>query len=67
MYAVKANDSPGLLPELYRCGITWFDVASIGEVRHVRHLLPEAALCFMNPVQAPAEIRAAYSLGGAGV
>lgn len=42
IYAVKANDSAPLLRLLWDNGITWFEVASIGEVRHVSRVLPEA-------------------------
>ena len=60
MYAVKANPSPELLRILWESGITHYDVASIGEVRLVARLLPEATLCFMHPVKAPEAISEAY-------
>lgn len=60
MYAVKANPSPALIRSLWDAGITQYDVASANEVRLVRHLLPEATLCFMNPVKAEEVIREAY-------
>ena len=60
MYAVKANPSPELLRILWDSGITHYDVASIGEVRLVARLLPEATLCFMHPVKAPEAISEAY-------
>ena len=60
MYAVKANPSPELLQILWDSGITHYDVASIGEVRLVARLLPEATLCFMHPVKAPEAISEAY-------
>jgi ornithine decarboxylase len=60
LYAVKANPAPDLLAVLWSAGITHFDVASIGEVRLVRSLLPEAVLCFMHPVKPPAAIHEAY-------
>ena len=52
LYAVKANPSPDLLKILWDEGITHYDVASIGEVRLVAEILPQASLCFMHPVKA---------------
>src|SRR5690606_37512720 len=60
MYAVKANPSPDLLQILWDSGIRHFDVASIAEVRLVRSLLPEATLCFMQPVKTRSAIAEAY-------
>lgn len=60
LYAVKANPSPGLLQILFDNGVTHYDVASIGEVRMVRGLLPEATLCFMHPVKTAKAVREAY-------
>ncbi|WP_066480091.1 MULTISPECIES: decarboxylase [unclassified Sphingomonas] len=64
MYAVKANPSPDLIRILFDAGITHFDVASIGEVRLVAGVAPEATLCFMHPVKAPEAIREAYFTHG---
>lgn len=60
LYAVKANPSADLIRILWDSGVTHYDVASIAEVRLVRETLPEAVLCFMHPVKAPAAIREAY-------
>ena len=60
LYAVKANPSPELLRELWDAGITHYDVASMGEVRLVHEVLPEAVLCFMHPVKAEEAIAEAY-------
>ncbi|HSG35095.1 MAG TPA: type III PLP-dependent enzyme [Sphingomonadaceae bacterium] len=60
LYAVKANPSPDLVQILWDNGISHFDVASIGEIRMVRSILPEAELCFMHPVKTPSAIREAY-------
>jgi ornithine decarboxylase len=60
LYAVKANPSPDLLELLWDAGVTHYDVASIGEVRLVRRLLPDAILCFMHPVKAEEAIAEAY-------
>jgi ornithine decarboxylase len=60
LYAVKANPSPDLLKLLWDEGVTYYDVASMGEVRLVRETLPEAVLCFMHPVKAEETIAEAY-------
>ncbi|MFL6830416.1 MAG: type III PLP-dependent enzyme [Sphingomicrobium sp.] len=60
LYAVKANPSPDLLKILWDSGITHYDVASIGEVRLVAEILPEAVQCFMHPVKAEEVIAEAY-------
>jgi len=60
LYAVKANPSPDLLKILWNEGATHYDVASIGEVRLVHEVLPEAVLCFMHPVKAEEAIAEAY-------
>ncbi|MES2120971.1 MAG: type III PLP-dependent enzyme [Pseudomonadota bacterium] len=60
LYAVKANPSPDLLQILWDSGVTHYDVASIGEVRSVHQILPEAVLCFMHPVKSEEAIAEAY-------
>ena len=60
LYAVKANPSPELLRILWDSGVTHYDVASLGEVRLVAEVLPEATLCFMHPVKAEEAIAEAY-------
>src|SRR5437764_6004870 len=60
LYAVKANPSPDLLRILWDAGITHYDVASVGEIRLVREILPDAVQCFMHPVKAEEAIAEAY-------
>ena len=60
LYAVKANPSPDLLQILWDSGVSHYDVASIGEVRLVHDVLPQAVLCFMHPVKAEEAIAEAY-------
>jgi ornithine decarboxylase len=60
LYAVKANPSPDLLRILWDSGVTHYDVASLGEIRLVHEVLPEAVLCFMHPVKAEEAIAEAY-------
>ena len=60
LYAVKANPSPDLIALLWENGVTYFDTASIAEVRLVRAIAPDATLCFMHPVKSEEAIREAY-------
>jgi len=60
LYAVKANPSADLLQLLWDEGITHYDVASIGEIRLVSDVLPNATQCFMHPVKAEEAIAEAY-------
>ena len=60
LYAVKANPSPDLLRILWDSRVTHYDVASIGEVRLVHEVLPQAVICFMHPVKAEEAIAEAY-------
>jgi ornithine decarboxylase len=60
LYAVKSNPDPYVLRHLYAAGIKHFDVASMGEVKLVRGLFPDAHLAYMNPVKSRESIRAAY-------
>jgi ornithine decarboxylase len=60
LYAVKANPSPDLLRILFESGVTYYDVASIAEVRLVSETLPGATICFMHPVKAEEAIEEAY-------
>jgi ornithine decarboxylase len=60
LYAAKANPSAALLRTVWDAGITHYDVASLGEVRLVNKILPEAVLCFMHPVKSERAIAQAY-------
>lgn len=63
LYAVKCNPEPAVLRLLYDGGVNDFDVASIGELRLVREILPAARLHFMHPVKAPDAISEAWRMG----
>ncbi len=60
LYAVKANPDPYVLTHLYQAGIRHCDVASLGEIRLLRELLPDMRLAFMHPVKGREAIRTAY-------
>lgn len=60
LYAVKCNPDPAVLRALWDGGVRHFDVASLGEVRLVRQMFPDAVLHFMHPVKSRQAIRSAY-------
>ncbi len=62
-YALKANDAPEVVENLWEAGIRGFDVASPAEISLVRALRPQAALHYNNPVRSPGEIAAARAAG----
>lgn len=64
LYAVKCNPEPVVLRALWAGGVRHFDCASAGEVRQVRHLLPDARIHFMHPVKSRAAIREAWEWHG---
>ncbi|MGE5478179.1 MAG: type III PLP-dependent enzyme [Bacteroidales bacterium] len=64
LYAVKCNPDPALLRALWAGGVRHFDCASAGEVRLVRHLLPDARIHFMHPVKSRPAIREAWEWHG---
>ncbi len=64
LYAVKCNPEPAVLRALWEGGVRHFDCASLGEVRLVRSMFPEAAIHFMHPVKARGAIREAWTRHG---
>ncbi|MGQ9367610.1 type III PLP-dependent enzyme [Azospirillum sp. A39] len=64
LYAVKCNPEPAVLRALWEGGVRHFDVASLGEVRLVRQMFPQAVLHYMHPVKGRQAIRAAYQQYG---
>ncbi len=64
LYAVKCNDTPIVLEALWRGGVRHFDTASIGEMRLVKRLLPQARCHFMHPVKSAEAIAEAYHRHG---
>lgn len=64
LYAVKCNDGPEVIRALWAGGVREFDTASIGEVRLVKGLLPEARCHFMHPVKSAEAIAEAYHAHG---
>lgn len=61
-YAAKANPDPALLRTVARHA-DGFEVASGGELRHVRRILPDKKIAFGGPGKTAAELRAALAAG----
>jgi len=59
LYAVKANDDPAVVAELYRGGVRHFDCASLPEVALVKRLCPDSTAYFMVPVRLRGAAKAA--------
>ncbi|WP_406482197.1 type III PLP-dependent enzyme [Streptomyces sp. NBC_01615] len=62
LYAAKANSDPQLLHVLAG-HVDGFEVASGGEVRHIRGLFPDAPIAFGGPGKTPAELDQALNAG----
>lgn len=60
MYAVKCNPDERVLRALIAGGLNTFDCASIGEIRKIREIKPDATIYFMHPIKARESIREAY-------
>lgn len=60
MYAVKCNPDERVIRSLIAGGVETFDCASIGEVKMIRAIKPDAVIYFMHPVKAREAIREAY-------
>lgn len=60
MYAVKCNPDERMLCAIIAGGVENFDCASIGEIRQIRALKPNATIFYMHPIKARESIREAY-------
>lgn len=60
LYAVKCNPDEEVLRALIAGGLHSFDCASIGEIRLIREIKPDATIYFMHPIKARESIREAY-------
>ncbi len=64
LYAVKCNPEPSVLRALWAGGVRHFDCASIGEIRLLRGLFPDAEIHFMHPVKSRVAIAEAWERHG---
>jgi ornithine decarboxylase len=60
LYAVKTNPDVHVLRGLYAAGIRSFDTASLGEIKLIHGLFPDAFMAYMHPVKSREAIRCAY-------
>lgn len=59
LFAVKANNHPEVLRQLFIAGVRHFDCASLAEVKLVDEACPGSTMYFMNPVRFDGHARAA--------
>ena len=59
LFAVKANNHPKVLAQLFAAGVRHFDCASLEEIKLVNEVCPGSTMYFMNPVRLPGHARAA--------
>jgi len=59
LYAVKANNHPAVLKEIYDAGVRHFDCASLQEIELVSDHCLEATIYYMNPVRLEGHARRA--------
>ena len=64
MYAVKANNHPQVVREIYNAGVRHFDCASLAEVELVDEVCPDSTLYYMNPVRLPGAAHRAQTVFG---
>ena len=59
LFAVKANNHPKVLTQLFAAGVRHFDCASLEEIKLVNEACPGSTMYFMNPVRLAGHARAA--------
>ena len=59
LFAVKANNHPKVLAQLFSAGVRHFDCASLVEIKLVNEVCPGSTMYFMNPVRLAGHARAA--------
>ncbi len=59
LFAVKANNHPKVLAQLFAAGVRHFDCASLEEIKLVNEACPGSTMYFMNPVRLAGHARAA--------
>ncbi len=64
LYAVKANNHPQVVKEIYAAGVRHFDCASLVEIELVEQICPGSTIYYMNPVRLPGDARRAQTAHG---
>lgn len=59
LYAVKANNHPEIVRQIYAGGVRHFDCASLPEVQLVHGQCPVSVIYFMNPARLPGHAKIA--------
>jgi ornithine decarboxylase len=59
LYAVKANNHPAVLKEIFDAGVRHFDCASLAEIELVSNTCPGSTMYYMNPVRIDGHARRA--------
>ncbi len=59
LYAVKANNHPEVIKQLFDAGVRHFDCASLPEIELIAGLCSDSTLYYMNPVRLEGHARAA--------
>jgi ornithine decarboxylase len=61
LFAVKANNHPDVLSQIFAGGVRHFDCASLEEIKLVAQVCPGSTMYFMNPVRLAGHARAAQT------
>jgi ornithine decarboxylase len=61
LFAVKANNHPEVLGQIFAGGVRHFDCASLEEIKLVAQVCPGSTMYFMNPVRLAGHARAAQT------
>ena len=61
LYALKANNHPQVVKEIYAAGVRHFDCASLVEIELIDQLCPDSTIYYMNPTRLPEHARIAQS------
>lgn len=64
LYAVKCDPEPKVLQMIYAAGIRHFDTASLGEIKRISDLFPDAVCHYMSPLRFPGHGKIAYEQYG---
>lgn len=64
MYAVKCDPEPKVLDMIHAAGINHFDTASLGEIKLIHGLFPDAVCHYMSPLRFPGHGKIAYEQFG---
>lgn len=64
LYAVKANNHPAVLKQIYDAGVRNFDCASLPEIELVSKTCPDSTMYYMNPARLDGHARRAQTEHG---